>query len=184
MLIDALTKVIEKSGCVRAFWGKLDAGTDAALGIVSSARPFFAAARFAHAPQPTLVVVPGEDAADAFARTIASYVGEEAVLRFPERTDRPQQGQKADPRVIATRLSAADALRAGRAVIVGASAVKNAIMLPVQTIMLAALFAALLPILHRMGFLPNQAGRLRLWKAVARMPAGGAHLSGEGDAGD
>ena len=37
-------------------------------------------------------------------------------------------------------------------------------MLPVQTVMLAALFAALLPILHRMGFLPNQAGRLRLWK--------------------
>lgn len=51
--------------------------------------------------------------------------------------------------------------------IAGASAVKNAIMLPVQTIMLTALFAALLPILHRMGFLPNQAGRLRLWKRPA-----------------
>ena len=49
-------------------------------------------------------------------------------------------------------------------VIVGGSAVKNAIMLPVQTVMLAALFAALLPILHRMGFLPDQAARLRLWK--------------------
>ena len=56
----------------------------------------------------------------------------------------------------------------GYGVIVGASAVKNAIMLPVQTIMLAALFAALLPILHRMGFLPNQAGRLRLWKPEER----------------
>ena len=43
-------------------------------------------------------------------------------------------------------------------------AVKNAVMLPVQTIMLAALFAAMLPILHRMGFLPNQASKLRLWK--------------------
>jgi len=49
-------------------------------------------------------------------------------------------------------------------VIVGGSAVKNAVLLPVQTILLAALFAALLPILHRMGFLPDQAGRLRLWK--------------------
>ena len=48
--------------------------------------------------------------------------------------------------------------------IVAGSAVKNAIMLPVQTVMLAALFAALLPILHRMDFLPNQAGRLKLWK--------------------
>lgn len=48
--------------------------------------------------------------------------------------------------------------------IVAGSAVKNAIMLPVQTLMLAALFAALLPILHRMGFLPDQAARLKLWK--------------------
>ena len=48
--------------------------------------------------------------------------------------------------------------------IVGGSAIKNAILLPVQTVLLAALFAALLPILHRMGFLPDQASRLRLWK--------------------
>jgi len=52
-------------------------------------------------------------------------------------------------------------------IIAANSAVKNAILLPVQTILLAALFAALLPILHRMGFLPNQAGRLRLWKRKA-----------------
>lgn len=48
--------------------------------------------------------------------------------------------------------------------IVAGSAVKNAIMLPVQTIMLAALFGALLPVLHRMGFLPDQAAELRVWK--------------------
>lgn len=48
--------------------------------------------------------------------------------------------------------------------IVGVSAVKNAVMLPIQTVMLAALFAALLPALHRMGFLPDQARRLKLWK--------------------
>ena len=52
--------------------------------------------------------------------------------------------------------------------IVGGSAIKNAIMLPVQTIMLAALFAALLPILHRMGFLPDQAARLKLWPTFSR----------------
>lgn len=54
--------------------------------------------------------------------------------------------------------------------IVAGSAVKNAIMLPVQTLMLAALFAALLPILHRMGFLPDQAARLRLWKSASAVP--------------
>ena len=52
--------------------------------------------------------------------------------------------------------------------IVAGSAVKNAIMLPVQTGMLAALFAARLPVLHRMGFLPKQAGRLKLWKPLER----------------
>ncbi len=122
MLVDALAAVLEKSGCVENFWGKLNAGEDGALGVVSSARPFFVAARFARSPQPTLVVLPGEDAADAFARTLASYVGEDAVLRFPARLDRPQLEEKADPRVVARRLQAADALRQGRHAIVVASA--------------------------------------------------------------
>ena len=48
--------------------------------------------------------------------------------------------------------------------IAGASAVKNAIMLPVQILLLVLLFGALLPVLHLMGFLPDQASRLKLWK--------------------
>ena len=44
------------------------------------------------------------------------------------------------------------------------SAVKNAVMLPVQAIMLVILFAALLPILGRMGVISKQTGsRLHLW---------------------
>lgn len=122
MLVDALAGILDRSGCVENFWGKLDGGSDAALGVVSSARPLFVAARFAKKPQPTLVVIPGEDAADAFARTAASYVGEDAVLRFPERRDRPHLEERPDPRTIARRLEAADALRQGRDVIVVASA--------------------------------------------------------------
>ncbi len=122
MLIDALTDVIARSRCVENFWNKLDAGEDAACGIVSSARPFFVAARFTHKPQPTLVVVAGEDAADAFARTLGSYLGIEAVMRYPQRLDHPQLGQACDPKTIACRLEAADALRAGRACVVVASA--------------------------------------------------------------
>lgn len=56
--------------------------------------------------------------------------------------------------------------------IAGARAVKNAIMLPIQTVMLVALFAALLPALHRMGFLPDQAKRLKLWKRPAWLGRG------------
>lgn len=48
--------------------------------------------------------------------------------------------------------------------IVTGSAIKNAIMLPVQTIMLVVLFAALLPILGRTGFLSAESSRkLSLW---------------------
>ncbi|WP_146040676.1 hypothetical protein, partial [Raoultibacter timonensis] len=89
MLIDALTKALERSGSLDAFWNKLDAGDDASLGVASSARPFLVASRFTHKPQPTLVVVAGEDAADVFARNLAAYVGEERVLRFFERSDFP-----------------------------------------------------------------------------------------------
>ena len=52
--------------------------------------------------------------------------------------------------------------------LVGERAIKNAVMLPIQTVMLAALFAALLPILHRIGFLPDQAAKLRLRPAFSR----------------
>lgn len=56
----------------------------------------------------------------------------------------------------------------GYGLIAAQSAVKNAIMLPIQTVMLAALFAALLPVLSRMGLIPPQAGRLRLWRPGER----------------
>ena len=61
VLIDSLAFTLEKSGCLDTFWGKLDAGEDATLGVAASARPFLVAARFAVSPQPTLVVVAGED---------------------------------------------------------------------------------------------------------------------------
>ncbi|WP_302222930.1 transcription-repair coupling factor [uncultured Adlercreutzia sp.] len=122
MLIDSLAFTLEKSGCLDTFWGKLDAGEDATLGVAASARPFLVAARFAASPQPTLVVVAGEDAAVAFARNVAAYVGEERVLRFPERADVPFDPKPADRRVIAQRMEAAWALKSGREVVVVASA--------------------------------------------------------------
>ena len=122
MLIDSLAFTLEKSGCLDTFWGKLDAGADATLAVAASARPFLVAARFAHEPQATLVVVAGEDAAVAFARNVAAYVGEERVLRFPERTDYPFAPKPPNRRVIAQRMEAAWALQSGREVVVVASA--------------------------------------------------------------
>lgn len=122
MLIESLTFTLEKSDCLDAFWGKLDAGEDATLGVASSARPFLAAARFVHRPQATLVVVAGEDAAAAFARQVAAYLGDERVMRFPERTDYPFNPRPSDPSQVARRMEAVHALVTGREVLLVASA--------------------------------------------------------------
>ena len=137
MLIESLVYPFEKTGCLDAFWGKLDAGQDAVLGVASSARPFMVAARFAHRPQPTLVVVAGEDAALSFARNVAAYLGEDRVFRFPERTDypfevKPQNAKKAaeSAKLAARRMEAAYALHEGKDVVVVASARALLRMLP------------------------------------------------------
>ena len=122
MLIDSLTFALERSGCLETFWGKLDEGEDSALGVANSARPFLTAARFAHRPQTTLVVVAGEEAAIAFAQQVAAYLGEERVMRFPERTDNVFAGKPSDPSCVAKRMAAAHALAEGRDVVVVASA--------------------------------------------------------------
>ena len=60
------------------------------------------------------------------ARAIARYVGEERVLRFPERADVPFAPKKPDARVIAQRMEAAWALQSARPVVVVASAKRAA----------------------------------------------------------
>jgi transcription-repair coupling factor (superfamily II helicase) len=137
VLIDSLAFAIEKSGCLENFWGKLDAQTDATLGVAASARPFLVAARFAHRPQTTLVVVAGEDAALNYARNIASYLGEGRVLRYPERTDYPFAPKQPDRRLIAQRMQAAWALQTARPVVVVASSRSLLRMLPPMDAMAA-----------------------------------------------
>ncbi len=122
MLIDAIEKRIASSGCVDGFWGRLDAGEDATLGVAASARPLLVAARFARALQPTLVVISGEEAADAFARNLVAYLGRRTVLRFPERADVPGAGKPVPAETVSDRLRALHALSSGEHVVVVASA--------------------------------------------------------------
>ncbi len=122
MLIDSLTSTLERSGCLDVFWGKLDSGEDATLGVANSARPFLVAARFAHRPQSTLVVVAGEDAAAAFARQLKAYLGEDNVRSFPERSDSPFDSEPSDPVVVARRMQATYELSCNRHSVVVASA--------------------------------------------------------------
>jgi transcription-repair coupling factor (superfamily II helicase) len=122
MLIDALAEALQKSGALEGMWSKMDALEDASMGVASSARPFLVAARFARTPQPTLVIVAGEDAAAEFARTVAAYVGDERVLRFTTRQRPAFDAASADAQIAARRLEALDALANGRECIVVASA--------------------------------------------------------------
>ena len=138
MLIDSLTFVLEKSGALDDFWGKLDAGTDATLGVASSARPFLASAQFSRSPRPTLVVVAGEDAAIAFARNMAAYLGEDRVLLFPERSDTPFTPKTPDARKVARRMEAAFSLACGRPCVVVASARALIRMMPPKDSLVAA----------------------------------------------
>ena len=87
MLIDSLVFRFERTEALKGFWDKLDRGEDATLGVASSARPLMVAMQFARKPQSTLVVIAGEEAALGFARSVASYLGEDKVLRFMERSD-------------------------------------------------------------------------------------------------
>ena len=122
MLIDALSQALDKSGALDAFWGKIDACEDAALGVASSARPFLVAARMARTPQPTFVVVPGEDYANDFSRIVAAYIGEEKVLRFPQRSEFAFEAKRANAKEVARRLEALNRLAQGDEIVVVASA--------------------------------------------------------------
>ena len=100
----------------------LDAGEDATLAVSQSARSLMLAAQFARRPRPVVYVVSGEDAADRAARALASYVGLEHVVRFPERTDRPWKDKAPDDAVVASRCAALGRIARGDACIMVASA--------------------------------------------------------------
>jgi transcription-repair coupling factor (superfamily II helicase) len=130
MLIDLLSQTLKRSGALDNFWGKLDANEDATIGVASSARPFLVAARFALHPQPTLVVVPGDEAAETFARMLGAYIGEERIYLYQERKDNPfvldapgnAKEYQRQARESARRLEALWALQSGQECVVVASA--------------------------------------------------------------
>lgn len=123
MLIDMLSASLAKSGALDDAWAKLDSGQDATVGVASSARPFLVAARFAADPRATLVVAAGEEAADTFARTVGSFVGEERVLRLPDYEGNPfSLDAPPQPRLHGRRLEALWSLQQGKSAVVVASA--------------------------------------------------------------
>ena len=92
--------------------------TIAAPGLV---RPALVAALHAERPRPTLVVVPGEEASERFARQLAGYLPRDAVLHLPARADMPWSIEAADIETAGRRARALHALDRGRTVLVVAS---------------------------------------------------------------
>ena len=113
MLIHQLTYAFATSGALDTFWGKLDDGQDATLGLAASARPLLVAAQFAKNPRATLVVVASEDGSIAFARNLAVYLGEERILRFPALPFTRSADRIRDAKLTAQRMRAAWALQKG-----------------------------------------------------------------------
>ncbi|MDO4798466.1 MAG: CarD family transcriptional regulator, partial [Coriobacteriales bacterium] len=97
-------------------------GTDVPLSVAQSARPLVVASVWAHDPRPCVVVVAGEETADRMARSLAAWLGQDAVMRYPERRDWPWAAQAADDAVVGARCAAMERLATGQACVVVASA--------------------------------------------------------------
>ncbi|HAL31184.1 MAG TPA: hypothetical protein DCP20_10830, partial [Coriobacteriia bacterium] len=100
---------------------RLGDGEDATLAAPGLARPVLTAAAAAARSGPILVVVPGEDAAARFARQIATYIGHDRVLHFPERSDTPWDRTAPDLEAVGARARALFSLDKGRRGVVVAS---------------------------------------------------------------
>ena len=101
---------------------ELSAGNDATLAVAQSARPLVLAALWAKDPRPCLLVVSGEEAADRTARSLAAWLGQDMVCRYPERKDRPWSEAAPDDAVVGARCQAVSRLAAGEKCLVVASA--------------------------------------------------------------
>lgn len=123
MLIDQLGRRLCASEPMEKILAKLAELEDATLAVPQSARPFVLASLFARMPRPTIAVVSGEDAAERFANSLASFIGRENVLRLPCRKDYPwQEASTPDLRTIGLRCEAIHALATGKKIVVVASA--------------------------------------------------------------
>ncbi|MDO8963665.1 MAG: transcription-repair coupling factor [Coriobacteriia bacterium] len=121
-LLADLSVLLERAPGFSMASAALRAGDDFTLAVPPSIRPLLTAANFRAAPRPTLVVVPGADAADRFARQLTAYLPLESVLTLPSSPTMPWSREPGDLRVTGRRARALYSLQEGRPVIVVASA--------------------------------------------------------------
>ena len=100
---------------------KLAQGEDVTLAAPGLIRPVLTAAAATGRERPVLVVLPGDAAADRFARQLGTYVAHERVLHFTDRSDAPWERTAPELEAVGARARALYSLDKGRPVIVVAS---------------------------------------------------------------
>lgn len=122
MLIDRVARQLFTAADLAPLLREFDVGKDASLSLAQSARPLMVAALWARNPRPCLLVVSGEEAADRAARALAAWLGQKAVLRYPERPDKPWATTIPNDALVGARCRAIEALATGEKRLVVASA--------------------------------------------------------------
>ncbi|MDR2035112.1 MAG: transcription-repair coupling factor, partial [Coriobacteriales bacterium] len=122
ILLESITKQLLSSRALETFTERLERGSDTNLAVPLSARVLVTAAVYAHHPRPMLVCLAGEQAAARFARDLGDWLGANAVLPLPLRSDVPWVATEPDAAQVGARVRALDALQQGEPRIVVASA--------------------------------------------------------------
>ncbi|MDD5800656.1 MAG: transcription-repair coupling factor [Coriobacteriales bacterium] len=122
MFINRVSKMLLSAPELMEFRHDLAEGRDVNLAVAQSGRALMMASLWAADPRPCLMVVPGEEAADRMARSLAAWLGMGVVCRYPERKDWPWSEKPADDAVIGARCRAVERLAEGQKCLVVASA--------------------------------------------------------------
>ena len=129
-LLADLSALLERAPGFARAQAALREGDDFTLAVPPSVRPLLVAATFRADPRATLVVVPGADAAERFARQLTAYLPLELVLPLPAPANLPWSRQPGDVRVTGRRARALFALQENRPAVVVASAAGLLRLLP------------------------------------------------------
>ena len=123
MLVDRLAASFAHAAPYAKIAQLIASGSDATLATPALVRPALVSAMHASEPRPTLVIVAGEENAERFWRQAAAFLGQQRVLRFPDRTDYPWSEMGGpDLDQVGDRARALHSLDKNRGVIVVASA--------------------------------------------------------------
>jgi len=122
VLLDSIVKQLLGSRDLGVFTELLETGRGTNLAVPLSARVLTTAAVYAHLPRPMMVCLAGDEAAARFAQSLSEWLGADAVLPLPLRSDVPWVATEPNAAQIGERVKALHAMQPAQPKIVVASA--------------------------------------------------------------